>query len=525
VTARSRPAIAVAALAALVTLALLPYAQTVSFGFTLDDSNTIVGHRGVKEPLSWSDIVLRDSWGRSRFDTIGIWRPVVTLTFWLDQHVAGGSAVPFHVSNLILYAALVVLGERFLARWCPALSDAARWLAMGAFAALAIHAGVVPSPTGRAEILAALFSLASIAAATCGQTLGARDILVSTVALLLAIESKESAAPIALLVPVLAHRAHEGRGALRRGPIVTLAIACVGVLALIAGFRALKMPFMDLGPDRALENPLLAVDAPHRWLGALDVLGFYVQHVFTGAGLGPDYSFSEPPILRDGGGGIALGGAVIVACVAILVTSWTRLPRLADATLGFGASYVAVSNVFLAASAIADRFFFFPSFWLIAIVAMGTDRAVKRPLARRVACVVVVAFALFQARVATAYAAVWRDDVTLLGRAARLYPNVFRTQRNLAHAFADEGRHDDAAFHLAAAEVLYAHYPVPVPRDAISPSWDGEPLAARLAHLRDAFGDPATCAATRTAAARVRSWGDAVAATELDTWALTACPP
>ena len=510
---------------AVLAAAILPYLQTLSFGFTLDDANTIVGHRGVKEALSWDDVVLRDSWGRSRFDTIGIWRPLVTLSFWCDQHVGGGSGVPFHLSNVVFYVVLIVLGDRFLATWCPELADASRWLALAAFGALAIHAGVVASPTGRAEILAALFSLASIAFATCGRALGAREVALSVTALLLALTSKESSAPMALLVPLLAHRAHEERGTLRRGPTLALAIACVGALGLIAGFRALKMPFMDLGPERALENPLLAVNTPHRLLGALDVLGFYLRHVVTTCGLAPDYSFSEPPILRDGVAGIATGSAFVTACAVILVASWKRAPRLADATLAFGASYIAVSNVFLAASAIADRFFFFPSFWMMVIVAIGVDRTARTPLARRSAGAAAVGFILLQARGAEADASFWRNDVTLLGEAARLYPNVYRIQRNLAHAFADEARHDDAAFHLAAAEIIYAHYPVPVARDAISPSWDSELLADRLAHLRDSFGGPATCAATKIAGARVRSWGDEAAASELDAWTHGACAP
>jgi hypothetical protein len=506
-------------------LAALPYLQTFSFGFTLDDANTIVGHRGVKEALSWDDLVLRDSWGRSRFDTIGVWRPLVTLTFWCDQHIAGGRMWPFHVTNVILYVALVVLADRFLSRWCPTLSDAARWLALAAFGALAIHAGVVPSATGRADILAALFSLGSIAVATCGRKLGAREVTLSAALLLFALTSKESSAPMAILVPLLAHRAHSERGTPRRGPMVALPASCVTALAVVAGFRALKMPFMDLGPERALENPLLAVDTPHRLLGSLDVLGFYANHLATGRGLAPDYSFSEPPILRDGVMGVVFGAAIVLACAAIVMATWRRVPRLADATLAFGASYFAVSNVALAASAIADRFFFFPSLWLLVMIAIAVDRLARSAGARRTACVLALAFTILQARAAMAYAAWWRDDVTLLGRAARVYPNVYRTQRNLAHAYADDARHDAAAFHLVVAETLYAHYPVPVPRDAISPAWDDEPLPARFAHLRDAFGGAATCAAARVASQRARSWNDVPAGDAIDAWVSGACVP
>ena len=183
-----------------------------------------------------------------------------------------------------------------------------------------------------------------------------------------------------------------------------MALACIGVVAFIAGYRALKMPFMDLGPDRAMENPLLAVDGPHRLLGSLDVLAFYLRHTATGVGLAPDYSFSEPPILRDGASGVVLGAGFAIGCAALCAASWNRRPRIADATLALGASYVAVSNVFVGASAIADRFFFFPSFWLVIIVAMILDEAVRARGARLAVGAAAVVFTMVQARNAAAYA-------------------------------------------------------------------------------------------------------------------------
>ena len=122
-TLRARSAVA---LAAVLAVAVLPYLQTLPFGFTLDDANTIEGHRGVTEAFSWENIFLLDSWGRSQFDTIGIWRPLVTLTFWVDEHVGGGRGWPFHLTNVVLYAAIILLGDRFLAKWSPTLSDCAR---------------------------------------------------------------------------------------------------------------------------------------------------------------------------------------------------------------------------------------------------------------------------------------------------------------------------------------------------------------------------------------------------------------
>ncbi len=506
-------------------LALVPYAQTLSFGFTLDDANTIVGHRGVKEALSFDDLVLRDSWGRSRFDTVGVWRPIATLSYWIDQHVGGGRTWPFHLTNVLLYVALVALADWTLARWCgDALSPVARWLAVGMFASLAIHADVVPSATGRAETLAAIFSLGAIAIVTCGRALGAREIALVAVALLLAILAKESSAPMVVLVPLLAWRAHGGVKSVR-GPVAALASWGVLVGLAIALFRATRMPFVALGPDRLFDNPLIAADAPHRFVAGLGLIAFRLRHVLVGTSLVPDYSFSEQPISDEGVTGVVLGAFFVVACIGLLVVSWSRVPRIADALLAFGASYVSMSNFVVSTPGVADRHFFFPSLWLVVVVALVVDRVARAPRVRALVGTVAIGFVVVQSCLATAYASTWRDDVTLLSAAARVYPDVFRTQRNLAHALADEARDDDAAFHLVAAEAIFARYPTRVARDAISPAWDGEPLDARLTHLSASFGARATCDAARIAAARLRSWRDARAGEALDAWSRGSCGP
>jgi hypothetical protein len=507
-----------------VLVGLAPFLASLRFGFTLDDANTIVGHKGVQERFSYDDLVLRDWWGRSRFDTIGTWRPFTTLTFWVDRHLGGGRPWLFHATNLVLYAALLVVFDRLLRHWGgPKSSPWAPLLGVLAFGTLAIHGDVVPSPTGRAEILAALFSLVAIYAVTCGATLATRHAVVACSCLLLAFLSKESAAPMAILLPLLAHRTHGPKSTAHRGAMLAVAIASPVELAAVAAFRALKMPFMQLTPERALENPLLAVDGPHRLAGALDVFSLYLEHLLTGAGLAPDYSFSEPPILQSAARAIFLGGTLAIALGGILLLCWRRAPRVADGILAFGASYLTVSNVIVAASAIADRLFFFPSMWLVASAVLLLDRVLRARAHRLVAAAIALGFVGTQLVRATAYASLWRDDLVLLGAAARVYPDVFRTQRNLAHALSDAHDDDGAAWHLVVAETIYARYPFPVARDAIDPAWDREPLDRRLEHLSHALSEQAVCGAARVAAARLRTWDSPGAAVPLDTWSKREC--
>jgi hypothetical protein len=477
--------------AAVVALGALPYASSVTFGFALDDDFAVVGHRGVHGALSATDLLLRDFWGRSFMDTIGSWRPMTTLTYWLDWHAGGGRPWVFHATNVALYAALLGVCDRFLARFFgPVLSARARYGAVLAFGLLALHADVVPSIAGRAELLAALFSLIAI-------LLPIRDRgpvrpgvgLAAAAASLLAIGSKESALPIALLAPVLVHRWHTRRGDPRGPGMVLLFASNAAVLAGVVAFRCLRMPWMALGPERAMENPLIGAGFAARLLGAGAVLLHYLAHLAWPAALAPDYSYAgidvgHEPLLG------AIGIVVAVAAASAVAMTWRRPPGVADALLGFAASYVVVSHVFLPAVAVmADRLFFLPSLWVVTLAALLVEAVEKRTAApvRTLVGALVGAFLVGQGTVATLDGAAWRDDLTLLTRAVHAAPGVARSRRNLAQALAEAGRPADAAWQLVVAMTILARYPARIAPDEFR-SLDGEPPSSRVAVLRDHIG-------------------------------------
>jgi hypothetical protein len=319
-------------LAAIVIAVSLPFASSVAFGFTFDDANTILRHRGVAGPLSVDDLLLRDFWGRSHVNTIGSWRPAVTLGYWVDWHLGGGQPWLFHLHNIGLYAALVVVQALFLQRFFgEALGQVSRLVAVGTAGALAIHADVVPSATGGAEIVAALFGLLALLAPLREHgPLRLREVLLTTGACILAAGAKESALPVALLAPLLAYRWHAARGPDRRRGMIALAAANAVALAAIVAFRVLRMPWWDLGPERATENSLLAASPGVRLAGAAEVLVGYLQRLVWPARLAPDYSYAgivpgHAPALA------AIGVAVAGLVFAVGLMNWKRAPGLSDA--------------------------------------------------------------------------------------------------------------------------------------------------------------------------------------------------
>jgi hypothetical protein len=504
-------------LGAVVLAACAPFASSVGFGFTFDDANTILTHPGVRGPLSADDLLLRDFWGKSFVNTIGSWRPVVTFTYWLDWHLAHGRPWIFHAENLALYTALVALQAVFLKRFfANALTPTSRLIAVGVGGVLAIHADVVPNATGRTEILSALFAmLALLAPLREGGPVRLREVALTTAASLLAAGAKESALPVALLAPLLAYRWHAARGTDRRGGMIALAVANAVALSALVAFRVLRMPWWNWGADRATENSLLTASAGGRLLGAAEVFIGYLQRLIWPARLAPDYSYAgivpgHAPMLA------ATGIALAAVVFALGIASWKRAPGSSDAAIALAASYVVVSNTIVPASAIADRLFFFPSFWIITLIALAAQHLDSK--GRKAAGSLAVTFACAQAWVAARDSARWTDDVTLFASAIEARPTVVRSRRNLAQALADAGRIEDAAWQLTVANAILDRYPMPVSNDEFPSSWDGDPIQIRLTELRVKVGASSLDTDMRRAAAMFRHWGNDNVAAVLDAW-------
>jgi hypothetical protein len=215
---------------------------------------------------------------------------------------------------------------------------------------------------------------------------------------------------------------------------------------------------------------------------------------------------------------LAAAGIALVVAVALAATRGQRpAPGLADAAIGFAASYVVVSQVLVPASNVmADRLFFFPSLWVVTIAALVAERA-RGPYRRGIA-LLAVAFAAGQGLVAARDCLAWRDDLTLLTSAVEARPDVARSRRNLAEALADAGHPEDAAWHLVVSMAILERYPAPVPADALPSELDGESIATRLDALRDKLGPCALRRRMKEALAAFERWGDGEEVALLNRW-------
>jgi len=407
----------------------------------------------LRHALVWDDLLLRDSIAQGHAESglrgvatqrftldparpTGYYRPVVTLSLWLDGRTGGGSALAYHVTNVLLHAACALAALLLL----RALLGSGRAALAGAllFAVHPIHAESVAWVSGRTDLWAALGAFAS--AATWWRVergTAARPALeraLSLAAFALACLGKEVAfvLPAALLAGEAVLGPREGFWRRQRFWITAWTIVLGGVLAIRA---AIGLPAgllaSGLAAGRAATDPVVVAGAIAKYLRLL-VLPW------------PANAYYLPEHVRMGVTDAAMAVALVAACVA----AGLRLrPRVGFwALVWTGVFLLPVAGFAPQDVVLAERFLYLPSLAVCAMAGIALSRVPARARDLSIAAIVVALGVATFVRART-----WRDDATLFAHMVRTSPGSAVARNNLARTLIDARRFPEAQAHLREA--------------------------------------------------------------------------
>lgn len=433
-------------------LAVLPYLNSLTAGFALDDLPRIVENPMVqgREPavrlLTW-------------VDRPEIYRPLTMLTFAANGRV-GRSAVGYHVVNVLVHAFVTVFAFKVARIVLRSSLGAAAAAAL--FAVHPIHTEAVTNVFGRAELLAALFVLicvlALVRASRGGLTTAQRVswLGVSLVAFAAGLLSKESALTAVALCAVVhswvSPERRVGRTLRVLAPYVLVGIAYIGWRYYLVG--ALGMPALP----NFVDNPLAHVAFLPRLATALVVLGEYLLLLTFPGTLSSDYSFNQVPVVVSALDPRLLVATVVLVVLALaLVASLRRAPVAAVAVAFVFVPLGATANILVIIGTIkAERLLYLPSLgWCIAVGWLVTQPARRwRPLALGA---LVMVLCLFAAR-SWVRNEDWRDEMTAHAVAIHTAPASAKTHYNWARDLISQRRLDEAIHHLRRSLAIYPEW-------------------------------------------------------------------
>jgi protein O-mannosyl-transferase len=422
------------------------YARTLGYPLVWDDLQLVSqdpaasGWTGLWRALTstfWG------AYGRAQAQA-DFYRPVASVSLWLDRAFWGGRVPGFHLTGVLVAALGAALLVALLRRRGLAPVPAA--LAGLLFAAHPLHAESVPFVSDRTDLLALdFFLLFLLLWPARGEPWRPARAAGAAGALLLSLGSKE----MALLAPVaLAWDWWLGRAAVpnRRGPAPASAGRGAGRAAGLAWLGWLVAP---IGLFLLARAAVLGGRASLPGTGGVGLEGVGATLLLYGrllawpVGACAEYGYPPEVPLPE-----ALLGAAGWALLAGLA-AWPRAPR--QARWGAGLAVLFALPGALPGLAAARFLYFSSAFACVALVAVLEPV----PRVRRVA---LAALALVFLGATWARVPVWRSNRALFEDNVRHSPRAPRAWLNLGVALEAEGRLDEAESALRRALVLQPAY-------------------------------------------------------------------
>jgi protein O-mannosyl-transferase len=424
--------------ALVVLIAVILYLPSVRNGFAYDDNLIIRLDERIHDLRLLPDVLTAPYWP---IEDLGLYRPLVTMSYAVDWSMSGGRPGWFHFMNVIWNAAACLLVFRLLLMLtAPAAALAGALL----FTVHPVHVEAVANIVGRAELMAAVFSLGALVlwARAPAEHVSRSRLAAIGACFALALLSKESV----IVLPALLALTDAARGVLtptsarewlhsRMTPML--------VLGAVAGaYLVVRVAVLgSWGPG--LLDPTLEVTASvqQRILTALQAWPEYARLLLYPRTLLADYG---PPYFMPAIGPTpaALAGLLILAVLAAAGTLAFLLGsgRLAFVLLFMPVALLPVSNLLIPIGVVvAERALYLPSVALAAAAAFAYAAA-PRYVSRRTAAV--AAFAVLTAGSVRTLHRIpeWRSTDAILGALERDRPGAFRAHWHFARVAAESGQ-------------------------------------------------------------------------------------
>jgi hypothetical protein len=435
------------------TIVLLAVAASITGignGFALDDIAIIVQNDRIHS-LDGIGRLLTDSYWPPEAGS-SLYRPFTTIAFALQWAVGGGSPLPFHVTSILLYAAVSVALFRLTVRLA---GQEAGLIAAGLFAVHPLHVEAVANAVGQAELWAGLFAILAVArfiSARMGGVLQSRDVRVIAALFLAALLFKEHVIvlPAILVAAELTIFRNQSIGRKVRG-LMPLALAMSAVaIAFIALRTAVLGSLHGGGTSPIFQDSSLTT----RFFTMLGVVTEWARLFVWPAVLSADYSPSRIELAHRLHLWMLPGILVSLASAGLAIAARKRWPVVTFAIAWIAITLLIPSNLIVVTGfVLAERALFLASAGVCLVAGAGAVALLRSrrmtfvltPVAVRALVALVITLGL--ARSASRNP-VWRNNDTLIAQTVLDSPMSARAHMMMAQLHIDRGE-GQAAVHEA----------------------------------------------------------------------------
>lgn len=358
----------------------------------------------------------------------GNYRPLTLASFMIDLRFSE-KAISFRLINVLLYAFNAVAIFYVVRKFA---SERIAYLAIVLFLFMPIHTEAVASVVGRVYLLGMLFAVLSLF------YFFDKKYWLSSGLFLLALFSGDVFISLILVFGTLLLLEYKS---LIRAFKLGLVYAAGLPLYFLFRYLALgKYAFGGYGFINPIIGPLAFVSIKERIFTALAHLYLYLRKTVWPTDLSPDYSFNQIPIVSNLllSWRSLIGLAFLVFLIYLFFKS--KKKEIKFAIVLFLAPYAVISNIFfITTGTMAERYWYFPSFGLVVLSAVGLDRIIMKKQwwvwVYGALAVVMVWFSTITVH----QNKVWLNDKNLFVYAAAKSPNSVWARTNLAEGYFESG--------------------------------------------------------------------------------------
>ena len=418
---------------AIAAVAFFAFLNTLRNQFALDDFIHLVNNPSVRTLGGGM---------RSFFEPVfpgNLFRPLLILSYSVTYNFFELSPLPYHLTNLLLHTLNAVLVFRLVLFFVPL-----RTAGMSAFL-FAVHplcCEAVANISGRSELLWSFFALNCLVLSVSyirgdEDSMPAKFAKFSAVfcSAALAFFSKESAANLVLLLPLILCFSVRSIDQLRRGTIVFAAVILAFQGYLYLRLNALGSMLGDNFTIDVLDNPLVSLSTQERALNALMLLGKYISLILAPVSLSSDYSFAAVKLADYSALNLLYAYLIAVFVLAGLIEGFKK-PLVRLFALWFFAAFAVTSNLFFPIGTIfAERLAYLPMVGVLVLIVMALESFANSGI-RNALIGLLCMFFVLRTSIRNLD---WHDAESLHRRDIEVVPNSAKAQLNYGVVLRQEG--------------------------------------------------------------------------------------
>jgi protein O-mannosyl-transferase len=362
--APSRALVERLALPVVLLLALASSVTSLTNGFAYDDNWIITTNDRVHSLANWWRFFGQSYWPPAYNEAL--YRPFAILAFALQWAVGDGRPWPFHLVNVVLYAATCAAFWRFTRLFVPALPA---FVVAALFAVHPVHVEATGNVVGQSEMWVALLFLGAMTLYLRWRAEGAlswRRIGVLAALYLASCLFKEHGVVLIALLGALELTVVRDERPLRTR-LAALRPLYLALLAVAVAFvYARSLVLRGFGGDNP--HPVwVEIDTGARLLTVVgSLVPEWTRLMLWPARLMADYSPLDIAVHRAFGPMVLPGVAILLGFGVLLALAWRRLPVAAFGLLVVAVTLAPVSNViFRSGVMLAERTLFLPTLGLL----------------------------------------------------------------------------------------------------------------------------------------------------------------